>query len=89
MTPEGALDLIRNALLVVAQVAGPALLAALTVGLLVGIVQTATQVNESSVSFVAKLLAVVAALAIAGPYAAHTVVDYARRNISSIAEMVQ
>jgi flagellar biosynthetic protein FliQ len=89
MTPEGALDLVRNALFVVAQVAGPALLAALIVGLLVGIVQTATQVNESSVSFVAKLLAVIAALAVGGPYASHAVVEYARRNISSIAEMVR
>jgi len=89
MTPEGALDLVRNALLVVAQVAGPALLAALAVGLFVGIVQTATQVNESSVSFVAKLLAVITALIVAGPYAAHTVVQYARQSISSIAEMVR
>jgi flagellar biosynthetic protein FliQ len=89
MTPEGALDLVRNALFVVAQVAGPALLAALVVGLLVGIVQTATQVNESSVSFVAKLLAVLAALAVCGPYASHAVVDYARRSISSISEMVR
>jgi flagellar biosynthetic protein FliQ len=89
MTPEGALDLVRSALFVVAQVAGPALLAALTVGLLVGVVQTATQVNESSVSFVAKLLAVIAALTVAGPYASHAVIDYARRNISSIADIVQ
>jgi flagellar biosynthetic protein FliQ len=89
MTPEGALDLVRGALLVVAQVAGPALLAALTVGLVVGIVQTATQVNESSVSFVAKLLAVITALAVAGPYASHMVVEYTRRNISSISEIVQ
>jgi flagellar biosynthetic protein FliQ len=89
MTPEGALDLVRNALLVVAQVAGPVLVAALVVGLIVGIVQTATQVNESSVSFVAKLLAVVAALAVAGPYAARTVIDYTRRNITSISEIVQ
>jgi flagellar biosynthesis protein FliQ len=89
MTPEGALDLVRGALLVVAQVAGPALLAALTVGLVVGIVQTATQVNESSVSFVAKLLAVITALAVAGPYASHMVVEYTRRNIASISEIVQ
>jgi flagellar biosynthetic protein FliQ len=89
MTPEGALDLVRNALFVVAQCAGPALVAALVVGLLVGIVQTATQVNESSVSFVAKLLAVVAALAVAGPYAQHAVIDYTRRNIESISEMVR
>jgi flagellar biosynthesis protein FliQ len=89
MTPEGAMDLVRGALLVVVQVAGPALLAALVVGLLVGIVQTATQVNESSVSFVAKLIAVVFALAVAGPYAGHSAVEYARRNIASIAEIVR
>lgn len=89
MTPEGALDLVRNALFVVAQVAGPALLAALIVGLVVGVVQTATQVNESSVSFVAKLLAVLTALAVCGPYASHAVVEYTRRSISSISEMVR
>ena len=89
MTPDGALDLIRNALMIVAQMAGPPLLAALVVGLTVGVMQTATQVNESSISFVAKLLAVIAALAVAGPYMTRTVVDYTRTNIASISEMVR
>jgi flagellar biosynthesis protein FliQ len=89
VTPDGALDLIRAALVIIAQVAGPPLLAALAVGLAVGVMQTATQVNESSISFVAKLVAVITALAVAGPYMIRTVVDYARANIASIAEMVR
>ncbi|HLK39984.1 MAG TPA: flagellar biosynthetic protein FliQ [Polyangiaceae bacterium] len=86
MTPE---NLIGHALVIVAQLAGPPLLAALLVGLTVGIMQTATQVNESSISFVAKLLAVIAALVVAGPYMTRTVVAYTRENIASLAEMVR
>ena len=86
MTPE---NLISHALVIVAQLAGPPLLAALLVGLTVGIMQTATQVNESSISFVAKLLAVIAALVVAGPYMTRTVVAYTRENIASLSEMVR
>ena len=89
MTTGGALDLFRNAVIVAAQVAGPALLAALVVGVIVGVLQPATQVNEPSVSFVVKLLAVGAAMGLAGPYAVARLIEYTRTTIGSISEIVR
>lgn len=89
MTTSGALQLFRDAVLVAAQVAGPALTAALAVGIMVGVLQTATQVNEPSVSFLVKLLAVVGAFGLVGPYAVTKLVEYARTTISTITEIVR
>ena len=89
MTTTGALELFRNAVLVAAQVAGPALLAALAVGVVVGVLQTATQVNEPSVSFLLKLVAVAAAFGAAGPFAIAKLIEYTRSTIGSISEIVR
>ena len=89
MTTDGAIDLLRNAMLIAAQVAGPVLLAALFVGLVVGVFQTATQVNEASVSYLAKLIAVAVALVIVGPLMLTQLVDYTRHSIQSISGVVR
>jgi flagellar biosynthetic protein FliQ len=89
MTTDGAIDLLRNAMLIAGQVAGPVLLAALFVGLLVGVFQTATQVNEASVSYLAKLIAVAVALIVVGPLMLTQLVDYTRTSIRSIAGVVR
>lgn len=88
MTTEGALDLLRAAMVLAATVAAPVLLAALIVGLFVGVMQTATQVNESSVSFLFKLLAVITALVVFGPTMLGELVEYTRSSISSIGRVV-
>ena len=62
MTIDGAVELFKNAIFVAAMIAGPALAVALVMGLIVGVLQAATQVNEASISFVAKLIAVRAAM---------------------------
>ena len=51
MTTDGAVELFRNAFYVCCLIAGPALFAALIAGLVVGVLQAATQVNEASISF--------------------------------------
>jgi flagellar biosynthetic protein FliQ len=89
MTTDGAVELMRNMLLIIAQVAGPSLLAALVVGLFIGVLQTATQVNEASISFVTKLLGVTVALVAAGPYVLAKLIDYTRNTIGSISEIVR
>jgi flagellar biosynthesis protein FliQ len=89
MSSDGAIDLLRNAMLIAAQVAGPVLLAALVVGLMVGIFQTATQVNEASVSFLAKLIAVAVALVVLGPLMLTELVDYTRASIKAISGVVR
>ena len=65
-------------------IAAPMLLAALVTGLLVSIFQAATQINEVTLSFLPKLLAVLAMLVIAGPWMIQLLVDYMQRLITSI-----
>lgn len=88
MTTEAALDLLRGALLVAATVALPVLMAALITGLAVGVLQTATQVNEATLSFLFKLAAVALALVVFGPMILDQLVEYTRRSISSIGQVV-
>ncbi|MFN0251409.1 MAG: flagellar biosynthetic protein FliQ [Kofleriaceae bacterium] len=66
MTGAQILDLWRNALTVIVEVSAPFLIAALGVGLAVSIVQTATQLQESTISFVPKLAAAIVAVALSG-----------------------
>lgn len=89
MTVDGALDLFRQALYVAMQTAGPLLLAALVVGLVVGVLQTATQINEGSIVFVLKLLGVVVVLFAMGPDIIGQLVEYIRRSFGAIASIVR
>lgn len=89
MTVDGATELFVKALLVAAKVAGPALLVTLIVGLIIGVLQAATQVNEASISFVAKLVFVMATVVILGSWSLRQLVDYATRTIGSIADIVR
>ncbi len=89
MTTDGAVELFRNAIMIAALVGGPPLLAALIVGLVVGVLQAATQVNEASISFVSKLLAVGLTFAVLGSWTMNQLVDYTSRTISSIADVTR
>lgn len=66
MSADQVLDLWRSALSVIVEVSAPFLLAALGVGLAVSIVQTATQLQESTISFVPKLAGAVVVVALSG-----------------------
>lgn len=68
MTPEAVLDIGREALYLTALLAAPLLLSALAVGLLVGVFQAATQIQEMTLSFIPKLIILVFALLIAGTW---------------------
>ncbi|MES2960218.1 MAG: flagellar biosynthesis protein FliQ [Pseudomonadota bacterium] len=65
-------------------VAAPILIAVLVVGLVVSVFQAATQINEATLSFVPKIVAAVAVLAIAGPWMMTTLVEYLQRTLQSI-----
>lgn len=65
-------------------VSAPILLVVLVVGLAVSIFQAATQINESTLSFVPKVLAAVAVLGFAGPWMLQTLVEYLQRTIQAI-----
>jgi flagellar biosynthesis protein FliQ len=88
MTPETVVTIGRQALEVTLMLAAPLLLTALAVGLLVGIFQAATQINEMTLSFIPKLLAMAAVLAITGPWMLRTLVEYTRGLIQSIPGMI-
>ena len=66
MTPDSLLDLWRSALTVVVEVSAPFLITGLVVGLTVAVVQTATQLQESILTFVPKLAAALLVIALAG-----------------------
>jgi len=65
-------------------VSAPMLLVILVVGVLVSIFQAATQINEATLSFVPKLIAAVAVIAVAGPWMMTTLVDYLRNMLMAI-----
>ena len=88
MTPEGVMALGQQALFVTLLVSAPLLLVALAVGLLVSIVQAATQINEMTLSFIPKLVALFATMVVAGPWMITMLTDYMRRLFSSIPGLV-
>lgn len=84
MTPEMVLDVGRQALLVIVLLSAPVLLTALAIGLAIGMVQAATQIQEMTLSFIPKLLGMFAALLLAGHWMLDIVVDYTLRLYESI-----
>jgi flagellar biosynthetic protein FliQ len=88
MTPETVVTVGRHALEMTLMLAAPLLLTALAVGLIVGIFQAATQINEMTLSFIPKLLAMAAMLALTGPWMLRTLVEYTRNLIESIPGMI-
>jgi len=88
MTPETIMTIAQRALEITMLLAAPLLLVALLVGLLVGIFQAATQINEMTLSFIPKLLAMAAMLALTGPWMLRTLVEYTRNLIESIPGMI-
>ena len=88
MTPEVVMNLGQDALMMTMMLAGPLLLAALGVGLLIGIFQAATQIQEMTLSFIPKLGALVVALLIGGPWMIRTLVEFTTRLLNDIPILV-
>ena len=88
MTPETVITLGQQALWVTMMLASPLLLSALAIGLLVGMFQAATQINEMTMSFIPKLLVLVAALVIAGPWMLGVIVNYTRQLMEQIPSLI-
>ena len=82
------LDIGREALLVTATIAGPMLLVSLVVGLLIGIVQAATSINEMTLSFIPKLACLVLVLYLFGSWQITVLTDFASRLIERIPGIV-
>jgi flagellar biosynthetic protein FliQ len=88
MTPETVTSIGQQALWVTVMIAGPLLGSALGVGLLVGMIQAATQINEMTLSFIPKLLVLVMALVVAGPWMLSVIVNYTRQLFEQIPSLI-
>lgn len=69
-------------------VAAPILLVVLVVGVVISVIQAATQINEATLSFVPKVVAAVLTLAVAGPWMMTTLVEYIQRTLQTIPNVV-
>ncbi len=88
MTPEMVTTIGQQALWVTMLIAAPMLLSALAVGLLIGMFQAATQINEMTLSFIPKLLILVASLVVAGPWMLSVIVNYTRQLMEQIPSLI-
>jgi flagellar biosynthesis protein FliQ len=88
MTPEAVLGIGSRALEITLLLAAPLLLVALLTGLIVGAFQAATQINESTLSFIPKVLAIAATLVITGPWMLKVLVSYTRELFESIPSLI-
>lgn len=88
MDTNSAVDLIGQAIMLVAKLAGPILIATLCVGLVVSLVQAVTTVQESSLTFLPKLLVVAALLALTGHWMLNQITDYTTQLYDSIPKLL-
>ncbi len=88
MTPESVIIIGQQALVVTAMLAAPMLLAALAAGLLIGVFQAATQINEVTLSFIPKLLVLAAALYVGGGWMLKVIIGYSESLIRSIPQLI-
>ena len=88
MTPTTVVEIGRQALEVTLLISAPLFIAALVTGLIISIFQAATQINEATLSFVPKLVAIFLTLIVAGPWMITVMTDYIRRLYEAIPSMI-
>lgn len=88
MTPEYVVTVGRQALEMMMIVSAPALMVALGIGLLVSLLQAVTQINEQTLTFLPKLLAVGLTLVVVGPWMLTMLTDYIARTLNSIPQVI-
>ncbi len=88
MTAESTITLLNNALWITVMVTAPMLLAVLVVGVFIGMLQAATQINEMTLSFIPKLIILFLVLLFAGPWILKTLINYTTTLFMSIPEFL-
>jgi len=88
VTPDTVIDIGRDALVMTVMLSAPLLLAALVTGLVIGLFQAATQINEQTLSFIPKLLAMVVVLLATGPWILSTMLNYTSELIVNVVPRV-
>ena len=76
MTEQTVIDIAGKAIMVSMKIAAPALLSTLLVGLIVSIIQAATQINEQTLTFIPKIIILSLTLALAGPWILQTMMNF-------------
>lgn len=84
MEPQVAVDLAREALVIATLIAMPALVVGTFVGLIIGLLQALTQIQEQTVAFVPKLLAMIVAVGLSLPWIITRMVEYSRHLFENI-----
>ncbi len=84
MTPETVITVGQQAMEVAAMISAPLLLASLAIGLLIGVFQAATQINEMTLSFIPKLAVIMVVLMMSGNWMLMTIMDFMRRLYENI-----
>lgn len=87
MTPDSVMNMGRHAMEITLMISAPLLLVALGIGLIVSIFQAATQINETTLSFIPKLVGIFVTLIIAGPWMLSVLGDYMREVFTNVATM--
>ncbi|RMG97481.1 MAG: flagellar biosynthetic protein FliQ [Deltaproteobacteria bacterium] len=85
MTPEFVLEIVQRAVWVSVELAAPLLVVGVTVGLLMGLVQAATQISEPALTFVPKLAALGLTLAVTGPFLIDRMTTFGRAMFEAVA----
>ena len=88
MSPESVMNMGRQAVEVLLMISAPMLLSALIIGLVISIFQAATQINETTLSFIPKLVGIFVALIIAGPWMLTVMLDYMHQLLYNIPGMI-
>ncbi|WP_411823440.1 flagellar biosynthesis protein FliQ [Leptospira sp. 'Mane'] len=78
MTELDVVNLIREAFIVTLKISSPILVTALVVGLIVGIIQTTTSIQEPTIAFVPKLVAIFAVIIVFSAWMVRVMMDYTR-----------
>ena len=89
MGPEAVMTLAREAIEISVMLMAPLLLTALAVGLVVGIFHAATQINEATLSFVPKIIGIMVAFLLTGPWMLNVILDYMRAVFTNIANVTR
>lgn len=89
MAPETIVVELQQALQLTLMVAAPMLIASLVVGAIVSLLQAATQINEQSVAFVAKLAVLAVVIVFVGPWMMHHLVAFTSASIHRIPDLVR
>lgn len=88
MSPDLAIEVARQALVTLAMLIGPALLSALATGVIIGMFQAATSINEMTLSFIPKLIVLALVLVLLGSWMLDVLVSFTREIFTAIPEYI-